>query len=105
MKSTVILEPYYLVKYAESDDGICWRRTGVVCIDYDPFTRAIGRPWVVRLGDRYGMWFSYRGVAATIEPIRPRAIGLDTLNPPMGSPGSGCPTPRGWSVPPMGGIR
>jgi hypothetical protein len=55
-------EPMYRVKYAESDDGICWRRTGVVCIDYDPFTRAIGRPWVVRLGDRYGMWFSYRGV-------------------------------------------
>jgi hypothetical protein len=52
----------YHVKYAESDDGISWRRTGLVCIDYDAFTRAIGRPWVVRLEDRYGMWFSYRGL-------------------------------------------
>lgn len=55
-------EPMYHVKYAESDDGLSWRRTGIVCIDYDTFTRAIGRPWVVRLVDRYGMWFSYRGL-------------------------------------------
>ena len=55
-------EPMYHVKYAESDDGMSWRRTGIVCIDYDAFTRAIGRPWVVRLGDHYGMWFSYRGL-------------------------------------------
>ena len=39
-----------------------WRRTGIVCIDYDPGTQAIGRPWVVHLGDLYGMWFSYRGL-------------------------------------------
>jgi hypothetical protein len=56
-------EPMYHVKYAESDDGISWRRAGVVCIDYDAFTRAIGRPWVVELGGRYGMWFSYRGLS------------------------------------------
>ena len=55
-------EPIYHIKYAESDDGISWRRTGIVCIDNDPATQAIGRPWVIRLGDRYGMWFSYRGL-------------------------------------------
>jgi hypothetical protein len=55
-------EPVYHVKYAESDDGLSWRRTGVVCIDHDPGIQAIGRPWVVRLGDCYGMWFSYRGL-------------------------------------------
>jgi len=55
-------EPRYHVKYAESNDGISWRRTGIVCIDYDGIAQAIGRPWVVRLGDRYGMWFSYRGL-------------------------------------------
>jgi predicted GH43/DUF377 family glycosyl hydrolase len=55
-------EPMYYVKYAESDDGLSWRRAEVVCIDYDAFTRAIGRPWVVDFGDRYGMWFSYRGL-------------------------------------------
>jgi hypothetical protein len=55
-------EPVYHVKYAESDDGIAWRRTGIVCIDRDQSTQAIGRPWVVWLGDHYGMWFSYRGL-------------------------------------------
>ena len=55
-------EPVYHVKYAESGDGLSWLRTGVVCIDHDPETQAIGRPWVIRLGDHYGMWFSYRGL-------------------------------------------
>jgi hypothetical protein len=53
-------EAIYHVKYAESVDGIAWRRTGIVCVDNDVSTEAIGRPWVVRRGDRYGMWFSYR---------------------------------------------
>jgi hypothetical protein len=55
-------EPLYHVKYAESDDGIAWRRTGIICIDFDATIRAIGRPWVVNLGNGYGMWFSYRGL-------------------------------------------
>jgi hypothetical protein len=53
-------EPMYNVKYAESDDGVHWRRTEIVCYDAD--AQAIGRPWVVRLEDRHGMWFSYRGL-------------------------------------------
>jgi hypothetical protein len=69
-------EPMYHVKYAESDDGISWRRTRRVCIDYDAFTRAIARPWVVRLGDRYGMWFSYRGLAGyRSEPAASYRVG------------------------------
>jgi hypothetical protein len=55
-------EPMYNVKYAESPDGISWRRTGVVCLECDPSMQAIGRPWVVHLGDRFRMWFSYRGL-------------------------------------------
>ena len=52
----------YHVKYAESDDGIDWRREGHVCIDYGgPDEYAISRPVVVRDGDRYRMWFSARG--------------------------------------------
>ena len=41
-------EPRYHVKYAESRDGIYWRRTGRVCIDYDGFTGAIARPCVFK---------------------------------------------------------
>ncbi len=55
-------EPEYHVKYAESTDGLSWQRTGIVCVDYDATIQAIGRPWVVYQGDRYVMWFSYRGL-------------------------------------------
>ena len=53
---------WYHVKYAESDDGVSWGRDGRVCVDYsDEREYALGRPCVVRDGDRYRMWFSARG--------------------------------------------
>lgn len=52
----------YHVRYAESDDGISWRRDGIVCIDFsNEDEHAISRPCVVRDGDVYRMWFSARG--------------------------------------------
>ena len=58
---------YYHIKYAESQDGISWRRTGRVCIDYgSPDEYALARPWVVRTGDGYRMWYSRRGDAYRI---------------------------------------
>jgi hypothetical protein len=55
---------WYHVKYAESDDGIEWRRDGTVCIDYESEREhAISRPCVVRDRDVYRMWFSARGDA------------------------------------------
>lgn len=53
-------EPFYDVKYAESADGIHWERTGHVCVGYDAFTDAIGRPTVYKDGNLYKMYFSYR---------------------------------------------
>ena len=53
-------EPFYNVKYAESEDGIHWNRNGHVCIDYDEFTDAIGRPAVIREDGLYKMYYSYR---------------------------------------------
>lgn len=53
-------EPFYDVKYAESKDGIQWNRTGHVCVGYDEFTDAIGRPTVFKDGELYKMYFSYR---------------------------------------------
>lgn len=52
----------YHIKYAESVDGICWRKTGLVCIDFiseDEY--AISRPCVVKDDNIYRMWYSYRG--------------------------------------------
>jgi len=53
-------EPFYHVKYAESSDGIHWRKAGRVCIDYDDFTDAIGRPCVFINNGIYKMLYSYR---------------------------------------------
>jgi hypothetical protein len=53
---------YYLIKYAESDDGIHWRRDNTVCIDFrDTDEFSICRPSVIRHDGLYHMWFSYRG--------------------------------------------
>jgi len=57
---------YYHIKYAESQDGIAWQRTGKVCVDFNDGEYAIGRPCVVLDGGLYRMWFSYRGAAYRI---------------------------------------
>lgn len=56
------LEPLYVIKYGESDDGIHWRRNNVTCIEpLDPL-EANTRATVVKAGDGYKMWFCYRGI-------------------------------------------
>ena len=58
----------YHIKYAESVDGIEWKREGVVCIDYaseDEY--AISRPCVIRDGGLYRMWFASRGESYRIR--------------------------------------
>jgi len=55
-------EHRYHIKYAESDDGIEWRRSGVVCIDFSSSDEyAISRPSVIKDQSGYKMWYSYRG--------------------------------------------
>jgi len=55
---------FYNIRYAESRDGIRWKRDGRVVIDYaSPEEHAFSRPCVVRDHDRYRMWYSYRGGA------------------------------------------
>lgn len=58
---------YYHIKYAESKDGINWKPTGIVCIDYrDNSEHAISRPCVVKDGGLYRMWYSHRGASYRI---------------------------------------
>lgn len=52
------LHSHYHVKYAESTNGIDWRREGRVCIELEGGERNIARPWVVPNGPGYRMWFS-----------------------------------------------
>jgi hypothetical protein len=54
-------EPYYHIKYAESKDGLIWKREGIVCIDFkNPNEGGISRPSVIKDNDIYRMWYSYR---------------------------------------------
>jgi hypothetical protein len=55
------LRSHYHVKYAESEDGIDWRRDGHVCIDVARGERNVARPWVVVDGGRYRMWYAVAG--------------------------------------------
>ncbi|MFX0196403.1 MAG: hypothetical protein ACFFCW_09800 [Candidatus Hodarchaeota archaeon] len=58
------LEPYYNIKYADSSDGINWKREGIVSIELkSPDEAALSRPYVVKTDDGvYKMWYGYRGV-------------------------------------------
>ena len=57
-------EPSYHIRYAESADGLHWKRDGRVCLDYhNPAEHAFGRPHVVRERGIYRMWFCVRGAA------------------------------------------
>lgn len=52
----------YHIKYAESTDGMHWKREGIVCIDYESEREyAIARPCVLKTDGNYKMWYSYRG--------------------------------------------
>jgi hypothetical protein len=52
----------YHLKYAESPDGLHWRRDGTVAIDFAaPNEYAISRPSVIKDDVGYRMWFSCRG--------------------------------------------
>ena len=53
-------EPFYLIRYAESKNGIDWVRKNVECIGYDEFTDAIGKPCVFKENHLYHMIYSYR---------------------------------------------
>lgn len=55
------------IKYAESGDGLSWERDGHVCIDFaDPSEYAISRPCVLKDGELFRLWYSYRGLAYRI---------------------------------------
>jgi hypothetical protein len=55
-------EPRYHIKYALSKDGIHWKKTNQVCIDYNSLTEAIGRPSVFVANGIYRMLYSYRSI-------------------------------------------
>jgi hypothetical protein len=68
-ESAAGLRYHVTIRHAVSDDGIAWRPTPGVCLEPADDEYAVGRPSVVRDGDRYRMWYSVRSFD------RPYAIG------------------------------
>jgi hypothetical protein len=53
--------PEYRVMYLESRDGIAWGPAGRLVLDItDPDEHGFGRPWVLREGNAYSMYYSVR---------------------------------------------
>ncbi|MDR0370241.1 MAG: hypothetical protein LBH80_00070 [Prevotellaceae bacterium] len=54
-------EPFYHIKYAESENAFDWKREGHVAIDYkDENEAGLARPYVLKIGGKYYMWYSRR---------------------------------------------
>jgi len=61
-KKNNVAQHHYHIKYAESNDGINWKREGVIAIDYAEETEfAISRPSVIKEDDCWKIWYSFRG--------------------------------------------
>ena len=56
--------PTYNLRHLESDDMLNWGKTGRVCLDLAPGgdEYGFGRPFVVREGGLYKLWYSVRTV-------------------------------------------
>jgi hypothetical protein len=53
--------PTYVVRYADSIDGVSWTSHDRICIDFKtPDEYGFGRPWVISDGGLYKMWYSIR---------------------------------------------
>lgn len=57
----------HVIKYAESKDGISWKREGKIALDFKNDNEyAMSRPFVIKEDGVYRMWYSYRGEAYRI---------------------------------------
>ncbi len=70
-------QSFYVVKFADSRDGIEWKRSGRICIDLLPGERNIGRPCVIADEDGYEMWYSRSGDEGYRAGYARSADGLD----------------------------
>ncbi len=56
-----LMEPSYEIKYAESRDGIEWKREGITSVALEGEEGGLACPTVIREEGRYRMWYSVRG--------------------------------------------
>lgn len=63
-----ILYPNYIIRYAESHDGIQWKPFQNICINFqNEHEFGFGRPWVLKDKNEYKMWYSIR---SKVEPYK-----------------------------------
>ena len=75
------LKHYYHIKYAESLDGINWKKEGKVCINFkNDLEYAIARPCVIKSKNIYKMWYSYRAGEKNLTYRIGYAESLDGIN-------------------------
>lgn len=55
-----IVEPFYDIKYAESKNGIDWEPFDKVCIGMDEDFAGVSQASVIKIENKYHMWFSAR---------------------------------------------
>jgi len=55
------LEPVYVIKYAESRDGLRWDRPNILSVAPCDDGEAFSHPCVLKDGDVYRMWYCFRG--------------------------------------------
>jgi hypothetical protein len=56
-----VKDTLHVIKYAVSDDGINWKKSEKICVrPYLPGEYAVVKPMVLKDGDFYRMWYSYR---------------------------------------------
>lgn len=53
-------EPTYVIKYAESTDGIKWERRSIQCVESNNDMEAFSRPSVILTGNTWHIWYCYR---------------------------------------------
>ena len=54
--------PTYNMRYMESSDGFSWNKRGTVCMELSDDEHGFGRPFVVKEGRFYKMWYSIRTI-------------------------------------------
>lgn len=53
-------EPVYVIKYAQSTDGVDWQRPDIQCVAQQHELEAFSHPTVLKRGAAYHMWYCFR---------------------------------------------
>jgi predicted GH43/DUF377 family glycosyl hydrolase len=48
----------YFIKYAESENGIDWKKYNTICVDLEKNETGVGRASILKENDTYQMWYS-----------------------------------------------